>query len=188
MGVTINHKLGQRKALVPKTLDLAETVAIEIKKHQASKIGVSVEIRRVDNYTLMVDIGKCETLSFQFKSVRKINKEAEQGWSYDYAVLTDDGKRPLDEGYEIETYPKNEMYYCADFCKTQFSEKMVEHKWVAEIIRVVASRCKYAEVNDEGDYYYSANLKDAESAIKENGAIINRVSDTLKNEGWNGVN
>ena len=46
------------------------------------------------------------------------------------------------------------MYYSADFCKTQFADSIVEHKWVADILRVVVSRCKTVYVSDEGEYYH----------------------------------
>ena len=104
--------------------------------------------------------------------------------SYEWAVLTDDGKRPLNEGYAISDFPQNEIYYSASFCKTQFSKILVEHKWVADIIKVVASRCVFAEVNDEGDYYHSGVLADAQEAIAENGALIDSLTGKLAGNGF----
>lgn len=184
MGITISHKLGQRKVFVKNTLDEAERIANLIKEEQAKKIDISFEIKRISDYQLYIDIGNCETLAFDFKSVKELNNSNPENWSYAWAVLTDDGKQKLDEGYEIVTYPENEIYYAADFCKTQFGSSVVEHKWVADILRVVASRCKTAYVNDEGDYYHSGNLNDAAESIEEVGSMINGLTNQLAGLGW----
>lgn len=184
MGITINHKLGQKKIFVKSTLDEAQKVANLIKENQASKVGISFEIRRISDYQLYIDIGNCETLAFHFKSVKEIENENAENWSYSWAVLTDDGKLKLDEGYEIKNFPENEMYYSADFCKTQFADSIVEHKWVADILRVVASRCKTAYVSDEGEYYHSGILEDAAESIEENGKMINNLTGQLAGLGW----
>lgn len=122
---------------------------------------------------------------FVFKTVEAIEEEAKkEGWDYAHAVLTDDGKIELERGYEIKLYPQNEMYYCAESCKTQFAKKLVEHIWVAEIIRAVAGRCKRADVDDEGDYYHSGKSEDASEAIAENGKMIDGLVGTLAGIGW----
>src|SRR5438477_10919763 len=129
MGVTISHKLSQRKIAVKSTLDRAENYA-KAYKAQAKYLEISFIIRRPNVNTLYVDIGQCETLSFAFKSVKQIAEEAKNSWSYLHATLTDDGKKPLDAGYEIENYPQNEIYYCSSFCKTQFAKHVSEHRFV----------------------------------------------------------
>lgn len=182
MGVTIHYRLGQRKDAVKATLDRAQNVAEQIKIEQASKIGIPFEIQRYNDLQLRVDIGGCETLALYFRSVKEINKEAEKGWAYEHAVLTDDGKKELDEGYEIEQYPQNEIVYCAAFCKTQFGSSIVEHKWVADILRVVAAYCVNAEVSDEGDYYHTGILENAAEAIEENGKMIDSLTGALEGE------
>jgi len=183
MGVTLHYKLGQKKQEVKKTLDRAQYLA-EIYKAQGEKIAVLVEIRRLSDYRLYIDIGNCETLAFDFKSVAEIMEAGSKDWDYMHAVLTDDGKKKLDEGYEITKYPQNEKYYSAECCKTQFSHSLAEHRFVAEIVRSVASYCIAAEVSDEGDYYYSGEINDAKEAIQENGALITSIAGQLKQAGW----
>lgn len=180
MGVTISHKLGLKKIHVPNALNNAENAAKAIKENQAKLLDIPIEIRRQSDYSLFIDIGECETLSFKFKSVKEIkNEERESEYSYVWATLSNDGKTELDEGYKIDTFPQNEIYYCSAFCKTQFANNVVQHKWVADIIKVVASHCLIAEVYDEGDYYHSGNLEDASAAIAENGKLIDSISGLL---------
>ena len=176
MGVTISHKLGQNKVYIKDTLDQAQRYAESIK----SDIVEVEEIRRINDYKLHIDITGCESLSFVFKSVEEIESKAKDGWDYVSASFD----RKLDAGYMIEEYPENEKYYCAEFCKTQFAKNIMAHKLVADIIKVVASRCFLAEISDEGDYYHSGKLGDAISAIKENGALIDSLTGALTGLGW----
>lgn len=188
MGITISHKLSQRKNAVKSTLDRAEKLAEHYKK-QAETIDVPFNIRRPNDYNLLIDIGNCETLCFCFKSVADILKEKdEQSYCYLYETLSDGGKKEIDAGYEIEKYPQYEIYYCSDFCKTQFAKTLSEHRFVAEIIRIVASYCITAEVSDDGDYYNTGDITDAQEAIKENGKLIDSLTGMLKEQGWNDDN
>jgi len=180
MGVTISHKLGQTKPNIKATLDQAEKTAKLIDEHS----DVGVKIRHREDTALFIDVDGCETLAFEFQSVKKIMGENGDGYSYKHAVLTDDGARKLDEGYEIKEYPENEKWYSADFCKTQFADNIIAHKIVADLIKVVAGRCFYAEVSDEGDYYHTGKLGDAVRAIRENGKIIDSVTGALTGQGW----
>ena len=187
MGVTINHKLGQYKPLVKSTLDNAQALA-ERYQSQAKQIGIPFEIRRLAENTLYIDIGNCETLAFDFKTPKQLTADKQKSdYSYQWAVLTHNGKKELDEGYRFEEFPKNEKTYSADFCKTQFSKSLAEHRFVAEIIRAVAGRCFYAEVNDEGDYYHTGKIGDAKDAIEENGKLIASIGDMLSDNGWNTI-
>jgi hypothetical protein len=183
MGITISHKLGQQKNCVKSTLDYAENIAKGYKTEQADKLKIAFDIDRKSDTELHINIRGCETLAFNFRSVKAIKEEKEKdGYSYEYNVLTE--KNRLDEGYEIAKYPQNEKYYSADFCKTQYGDKIVCHLWVAEIIRAVASRCFYAEILDEGDYYNTCTLGDAGEAIKENKAVIDGLISQLKGLGY----
>lgn len=184
MGVTIHWRLQQKKEHVPAMLDEAQRVAKLIQKEQATKVDVEVEIRRRTPYCLAVDMDGCETLYLNFQSVKKITDAGKKGWDYAHATLTRDGKKELDVGYEIEKYPKNELYYASGFCKTQYAEKIVEHKWIADILKIVASRCIETEVYDEGDYYHSGKLDDAVDSIEENGKLINSISGQLAGLGY----
>ena len=178
MGVCISHRLGQTKPNVKDTLDQAEALAKVI----GENTNVGIEVRRLSDAELLIDVEGCETLDFNFKTPAEIMSA--EGWSYEAAVLTDDGKRTLDEGYEIKLYPQNEKMYAAAFCKTQYAGKSLAHKVVADLIKVVAGRCFYAEVCDEGDYYHTGKLGDAVAAIKENGIMIASIGAQLEGMGY----
>lgn len=185
MGITISHKIGiPDKKNVKRTLDRTQKIAEVMKTEQANKVGVSFVIKRHDANCLYIDIGGCETLSFNFKTAKQILADGAKGWGYAWAVLTEDGKKELKAGYEIEKYPQNEMFYSASFCKTQYADKLVEHKWVADLVRSVASFATYAEVNDEGDYYHTGELEDASEAIADNGKLINSIGLMLAGSGF----
>jgi len=166
MGVTIHYRLGQKENLVKKTLDSAQVYAQEIKKNQAEKTGIPFEIIRVAKNILYINIGKCETLALRFDSMEKYRKEEERGWSYEVETLK--------EISELNT----DLHWCSAFCKTQYG-KLIEHKWVADILKVVASRCRIANVNDEGEYYHTEQLEDAEGSILENAEVIKKVGEAL---------
>lgn len=184
MGITISHKLKLNKIYVKDALDRAEKMAHEIKTEQADKMEIPFQIRRASPYSLYVDMGGCETLSFFFRSKQDIIAEKEKGWSYEFETLTDGGKKEIDNGYRIEEFPQNEIYFCSSFCKTQYASTILEHYWVAEIIRKVASYCTEAIVNDEGDYYHSGKLDDAKESIASLGKMIDGLGDTFKGLGF----
>jgi hypothetical protein len=184
MGVTIHHKLNTRKDTVKKTLDRTEQLAKAFQK-QAENFNISFDIDRKSDFALYINIKGCETLCFNFKSVKDIVAEYNNdGYSYEYAVLTDDGKNKLNEGYSIATYPQNEIYYTADFCKTQFGESTFCHFWVAELIRKTASYCNYAEISDEADYYDTGELKNARENISALGKMIEGLGEKLQDNGY----
>lgn len=183
MGVTISYQLTTTRPYVKEILQRAELTA---KKFQETAIKVSIpfEIRKLKT-GLFIDIGGCETLAFEFVTPKQIYKEKEKnGWSYLWSTLTDGGKIEIDEGYKTNQFPQNEKLYCSGFCKTQFCDNIVEHLWVAEIIRSVASYCELADISDEGDYYYSGKIESANNAIIENGKLIDSVFPTLISIGW----
>lgn len=187
MGVTISHKLCQQKVFVKQTLDRAESLARDIQSN-AVFYKVPVSIIRDNDYTLLVNIGGCETLAFEFKSVKQIMERDDMNdWSYEVELLrnfNNNHKEYLDEGYAIDEYPENELYYAVGYCKTQFGRSIVEHKYVADLIRSIATYCRIAYVYDEGDYYHSGVLLDATGAIKENGALIDSLVTGFTNAGY----
>jgi|TARA_R100000789_G_scaffold35599_1_gene38535 hypothetical protein len=186
MGVCINQKLGQYKKNVKATLDLAQRHAEQVK--ETKDIDLKIEVRRLSDFELLIDIKGCETLAFVFKSVKEIEERAKkEGFSYSYAVLTNDGAKKLDEGYKISDFPDNEKYYSADFTKTQYAGNILAHKLVADIIKVVALRCFYAEVSDEGNYYHTGELGDAIRAIRENGKMIDAIGAELSAKGFENI-
>ncbi len=179
MGITISHRLKLNKIYIKDALDKAQELANTLKKEQAEKMEISFTIRRESDYWLMVDIGGCETLSLNFRSAFQLVVEKEKGWSYEWETLTDGGKKELDNGYDIQRYPQNEIYFASGFCKTQYASSVLEHYWVAEILRSVASRCVEAIINDEGDYYHSGKLEDATKSIESLGKMINNLGAVL---------
>lgn len=189
MGVCINYKIGiPSKQNVIRTLDKAEQVAGYYAK-QANELGIKMQIQRDSELLLRIDTTGCETMVYNFKTAKEILSSRNTGeYDYTYSVLTDGGKNTLQAGYEIELYPQNEMLYCADFCKTQYAGDLFAHKALAEIVRVIAGRASYAEVNDEGDYYYTGDITDAGKAIAENASVINKVMGQLKDAGYKAEN
>lgn len=188
MGITIHHKLVQNKIYVRDTLDRAQALARTLKLEQADKLGISFDINRMNDTNLMITIGGCETLAFNFYTIRELVKEkdsavnGENGWNdraWKYQCLMRDGKELPSEGYRIDEYPQNELAYASGFCKTQYASSVVEHYWVAEILRKVASYCVSADVSDEGDYYHSGKLEDASESIESLGKMINNLGATL---------
>jgi len=171
MGVTIHYRLSQNKGNVKRTLDRAEKVAEGMKETHKE---TSFKIKRYSERELYIDIGGCETLAFDFRTDKEWEERAEGGWNYEYATLKD---------YKYFKEEENALW-TSGFCKTQFAEDLKEHKMVADLIRVVAGYCDFAEVNDEGDYYHSGDMDDAEKAIKENGALIDSVTGKLKELGY----
>ncbi len=187
MGVCINWKLSQAKYAVKKTLDRAEFMAKVINQDEAVAKGCELEIRRLGDYSLFIDSRGCETLAIEFMSAKKIKEDhKKEGWNYVYSSIVGDGDevKLLDDGYEIEKYPKNEIWYAAGFSKTQYGESIEQHVWYAEILRKIASYCRSADVYDEGDYYESGDYKLAVEAIGENAKVIDMVGRALSDAGW----
>lgn len=183
MGITINFKLAQEQKYIKSTLDNAENMA-KLCQAQGQAIGLPVGINRDNENCLRVDIAGCETLMFDFKPLSHWRAKAEpkprgEGWCYQWACLEKwQGEDTTSEHYE--RYPEQKLLFCADFCKTQYAEHLVAHRFVAEILRAVANRCRLAEVNDEGDYYHSGKIEDAGRAIGELGEMINGLGKVLK--------
>ncbi len=195
MGVTIHHDLVLNKYCVKGALDRTENLAKSFKE-QAKVIDIPFTIKREDDLALRIDIGECETLAFRFYTVRDLIKHKDEpvngpkGWNdkaWKYECLTRDNQKLPYEGYEIDKYPQNELAYASGFCKTQFAKSILEHYYVAELIRSVASYCIKAEVSDEGDYYHTGNLEDATGAIVENGKLINSIGAMLQAKGFEGT-
>lgn len=172
MGVTIHYTLGQEEKYVKSTLDTAQKYAEEIKEFYAKPSGVPVEVHRMADYDLLINIGGCESLCFKFVKYEDLEDYQRGEW---FAFK----ERYVD--------PKYKVLVAKSFCKTQFAEKLIEHKFVADIIKIVAQRCQLAYVSDEGDYYHSGELQDAAGAIEENGKMINSVAGQLDEMGWESV-
>lgn len=169
MGVTIHHKLIQSKRNVKNTLDIAQEHALAIANNQAKMIAVPMEVRRLSDHELLIDIGECETLVFEFKKFDDLPE-----WERD----------PHYFPFNLERINKDHALIASGFCKTQFAKKLVEHRWVADLIKTVAKQCEFAYVNDEGGYYHTGKIDDATEAIVENGKLIDSLTDKLGGMGY----
>lgn len=166
MGITIHWRLGQKKEKVKEMLDAVQSVAIGIQVSQALKIEVPFIIRRLADDRLFIDIGDCDTLAFEFKSYKEIKEAGEKSWDYDWQMIKD-------------VKDAEPLWWASGFCKTQYAKTIVEHRWVADILRACANLCVEAQVTDEGGYYHSGKIADAEIAIEENGVLIDSLSGML---------
>lgn len=185
MGITINWRLAQERQYIKATLDDAEAYAKKI-KDEAGILGVEVEVRRLSEQKLFVEVGGCETLGLDFKTMEEWEQEAGNGWEYENETLKD--LRSHDTvGEHYQKYPGQKLVWCSNFCKTQFAGNVVEHKYVADILKMVAVRCRVAVVRDEGDYYHSGRLEDASGAIEEVGGMIGGLVGQLQGLGYEGI-
>ncbi len=178
MGVCINYSLGQQKELVKKSLDEAQKFAEIVARENAVPNNIEMVITRHSDNKLFIDIGNCETLAFDFRTWEEFLEEKandKQDWTYETATLKD--------RFAKEVLENKSIMFSSQFTKTQFGT-INEHKWVAEIIRIVAMKCMYVAVYDEGDYYHTGNIQDADEAIKENGKLIDSVAGMLKEQGF----
>ena len=174
MGVTIHYTLGQVTKHVKSSLDRAQALA-ERQQKQAALAKINYSIRRESDTSLLIDIGHCETVAFTFEPLDK---------SF---LWSDAAKRfePFDPQVErSKESPDEGMLWLWKSCKTQFAQSLVEHKWVAELVRCVASQCKIAHVFDEGGYYHTGKIEDAGDAISQCGSLIDSFAGALENEGY----
>jgi hypothetical protein len=177
MGVTIHDALGIPSGRVKEALDRTQTLAEEIKREQAAALSVPFAIRRPSAPKLLIDIGGCETLAFDFNAYEQY-AGLRGPWSYKQAVLSRVFDRTVldtEEDEHLKRWPEQRLLWAAAFCKTQYASSLAEHRWVAELIRSLASVCEYAHVYDEGDYYHTLEIEDAAEAIHANGLLINAI-------------
>lgn len=175
MGVTISHTLAQQKGRVKNSLNRVEKVAI-LYKAEAKRLSIPFAIRREDDRSLYIDIGNCETLAFEFRTFKTLSYPEFWKW------FDNSGNK------HIENYPEQELLWSSSFCKTQFAKNIVEHKFVADLIQVMASMCEIARVMDEGDYYHTGILEDAQQSIHSNGLLIDSIHGQLKDAGFEDAN
>jgi hypothetical protein len=198
MGVTIHYALGIASGRVKASLDRTQAVAEEMKREQAAPLAVPFAIRRPSPTKLLIDIGECETLAFDFNAYEQYGETAagealrtgRRAWSYEQSVLTrlfDPLVLDTEDDEHYKRWPGQRPLWAAAFCKTQFAAALVEHRWVAELIRSVASVAPYAHVYDEGGYYHTLDIEDAASAIHENGRLINSIGSALRTSAGDGI-
>src|SRR3954468_2422540 len=186
MGVTIHYALGMQSGRVKPALDRTQVLAETIKREQAATLSVPLSICRPSSTKLLIDIGECETLVFDFNACTRYLKDTDAGdgrpaWSYEQSVLsrTFDARVLADDEEPVKRWPEQRMLVTSAFCKTEYAASLAEHRWVAELIRSVASVADYAHVYDEGDYYHTLEIEDAAKVIHENGVLINSLSGML---------
>ena len=140
-----------------------------------------MDIDRRSDEELAINIQGCETLHFHFQTLKETWTSA---WEQDSAREWLPFNRTPESDEHIKRWPDQETLWTSDFCKTQFGNSILCHIWVAEIIRAVAGMCTLAQVNDEGDYYHSRDKEMADKAIKQLGAMINGLAESLKGNGF----
>lgn len=183
MGVTISFELLQKQKHVKKMLDKAEKFAELLNENQLSKIGISMTIRRITQSQLLIDIGGCETLAFDFDKTEQI-----ADWQKEYAILL---KYAEQKNEALATHAErmkthsvvidvegNTLLMARAFCKTQYG-KDVEHKIVCDILKFVQSQCLGSIVNDESDFFYSEKIADATEAKESNAQVLAIVVEKL---------
>jgi hypothetical protein len=198
MGVTINYALGMKSGRVQASLDRTQAVAEEMKREQAAPLAVPFAIRRPSPTKLLIDIGECETLAFDFNAYEQYGETAagealrtgRRAWSYEQSVLTrlfDPLVLETEDDEHYKRWPDARLMWAAAFCKTQYAASLAEHRWVAELIRSVASVAEYAHVYDEAAYYHTLDIEDAATAIHENGLLISSVGSALRTSAGDGI-
>ena len=188
MGITIHYQLAQKKHFIKNSLDDAKKYAELLKEHEAKLLKIPFEIRRLSETKLLIDIGGCETLSFDFNPLSYWKKKSESGWNYEWASLEKLQTLDTDENDEhYKNYPEQILLWSANFCKTQFGQT-IEHKWIAGILKSLASKMEVAIINDESDYYYTNNLKLAEKSKEEIRKIMGEVKGVLIDAGFDEKN
>lgn len=193
MGVTISSTIGIERQNTIRALNRTREIAGEMRKQaQALYPAMAFEIRRPSIYELLIDIGKCETLGFRFAPYASYaRKPGEWGGNFRQEALQSYFSVKLleksPENYEhLKRWPGQEILWSQSFCKTQFANDLVEHRYVAELIRSLAQVADYAHVHDEGDYYHTLEINDAAKAIQSNGAMINSLAQTFTGLGFEG--
>src|SRR5438105_7379936 len=70
--------------------------------------------------------------------------------------------------------------WAAAFCKTQYAVTLAEHRWVAELIRSLASVADYAHVYDEGvvRHFGPGHLVNR-SPVSASGVVVWRMKQVL---------
>lgn len=189
MGVTIHYAVGIRTGRVKSVLDRTEGLA-KAMQTQAVPLGIAFEIRRESNPCLLVDIGNCETLAFDFRTFEYWKSESKaRPWCDDTVLLQYFAKKVLDDSNSehLKRWPDQRLLWASSFCKTQFAGSLIEHKMVADLVRSVTAYADYAHVDDEGDYYHTGMLEDAAEAIEENGKLIDSIGGMFANMGYEAI-
>jgi hypothetical protein len=191
MGVTIHYALGIKSGRVQRALDRTQALAEELKREQAAPLSVPFAIRRPNSTKLLIDIGECETLAFDFNAYEQYGEKAvgealhtgHRAWSYEQTVLNrvfDRNVLEIEGDEHLKRWPEQRLMWACAFCKTQFATSLAQHRWVAELIRSIASVADYAHVYDEGEYYHTLEIEDAAEAIHANGMLINSLGEKLE--------
>lgn len=186
MGVTINWRFGQEQKYVKNTLDVAEKYAEKIKE-EAVFFNVVVSVKRLSDTKLFIDMDGCETLGLDFKPMSAWEKDAKGGWGYENEVLKYFKPFDNEDHKHIKKYPDQKMLWASGFCKTQYAKNIIEHKYIADIIKFIAGRCNIAKVLDEADYYHSGVLEDANEAIASLGEMISGLGKRLEGLGLDNI-
>ncbi len=175
MGVTLHYYLAHDKNFVKPSLDSVQGLAKNIQEGPAKTLDIPVVIDRISDAHLRIDIGGCESLVFKFGEFKDLPDFIKSKAGDPDAWFPFNSK-----------FLRDGMFICWGFCKTQYADKLAEHRFVADIISHLAGKCTLAYVSDEGDYYHSGRIEDAALAIGETAKVIDSIGGMLQNAGWSG--
>jgi hypothetical protein len=180
MGVTIHYTLAQTVQHAKSTVDEIERIARLIKNHQAEALGIQFLVNRKSDTGIRIDIDGCETLDISFKTMEQVQAD----YRYFNPLADYMQFEKSHTGPHYDRWPEQRLLWVSNFCKTQYAKNAIAHKWVADLIKVAASRAKLASVYDEGDYYHNGQLEDAKEAIEKLGESINKIGEMFSKKGY----
>src|SRR4051812_13198540 len=127
MGVTIHYVIGMQSGNVKRALDRTQALTNEIKREQATPLGVPLSVRRPSPSKLLIDIGGCETLAFNFdtyKGFERVGQNGQSAWSYERSVVARyfaSAVLESDDDPHYQRWPEQKPVWAAAFCKTQYA-------------------------------------------------------------------
>src|SRR4051812_31540521 len=157
MGVTIHYALGMQSGRVKPALDRTQALAETIKREQAATLSVPFSIRRPSPTELLIDIGGCETLVFDFNAYTRFLKDTGAGdgrpaWSYEQSVLsrTFDARVLAENEEHVKRWPEQRMLWTSRSSKTRNPPSWAETRGVGGLFRTGASVAAHAKSCTEG--------------------------------------
>jgi len=89
------------------------------------------------------------------------------------------------ESSDITFYQKGEIFEAHEFCKTQYAEHFVRcHTLVCAMLDIVKEIGFDLEVNDEGEFYETRDLKVLAKNLGDYNALVESIGGMLKDAGW----
>lgn len=184
MGVCINYAIGIEKQHIENAINEVHELAKNMQE-AARAIGIKYEIHS-DDKGLIINIGGCESVVFEFKAYRDMKTHGDD-WER-VSLLNKFSEEMLEKSPKtnshLAAYPGQELLWCDSFTKTQYAGALVEHRMVADLVRCMAKHARFSYVYDEGDYYHTGNIDDAQKAIDETQKVMSGIIENLQKGGW----